>query len=117
MTGTELGEAVLGAAVLGGAALAELAFYLALGAALGAGYFALLHRALRLFTAEGAAEGAAERPAGGAAARFLAFYLLRFAAAGAVFYLVVQQGALPLLLSLLGFLLARFAGQRLAGGG
>lgn len=113
MTGTGLGEAVLGAAVLGGAALAELAFYLALGAALGAGYFALLHRALRLFTAE----GAAERPAGGAAARFLAFYLLRFAAAGVVFYLVVQQGALPLLLSLLGFLLARFAGQRLAGGG
>jgi hypothetical protein len=108
MTGAGLGEAGLG-----GAALAELACYLALGAALGAGYFALLHRALRLFTAE----GSAERPAGGAAARFLAFYVLRFAAAGLVFYLVVQQGALPLLLSLLGFLLARLAGQRLAGGG
>lgn len=106
MTGTALSDLALSDLALGDMALGDMAFYLALGAALGAGYFALLHRAVRLYAAKGAAEGSA--------ARFLAFYVLRFAAAGLVFYLVVQQGALPLLLALLGFLLARLAGQRLA---
>ena len=101
--------------------LGDLAFYLALGAALGAGYFALLRRAVRLYagrgTAQGTALGTAEGTVEGTAVRFLAFYVLRFAGAGLVFYLVVQQGALPLLMALLGFLLARIVAQRVARGG
>ncbi len=81
----------------------EIALYLLAGAALGGIYFFLLLRTVRLYTAEAKA------------ALVVPLYLLRLAAAGAAFWFIAQQGALPLLLALAGFLLARIAVQRWVG--
>lgn len=81
----------------------EIVLYLAAGAVLGAGYFALLHRTVRLHAAQAAA------------LHTIPLYLVRFAAAIAAFWFIAQQGALPLLAALFGFLIARFAMQRRMG--
>jgi F1F0 ATPase subunit 2 len=79
---------------------AALILYLLAGATLGLVYFAMLQWTVRLFT-------------DGAGGSFvLPLYAVRIAAAVLVFWLVAQQGALPLLLVLLGFLIARIAVQR-----
>lgn len=78
----------------------SLLLYLAAGAALGALYFAALYLSVSLFTAKAGA------------VRVLPLFLIRFAAAGGALWLVAQQGAVPLLLALAGFLFARTAAQR-----
>lgn len=82
---------------------AEAVLFLTLGAALGSAYFLLLLRTVRLHVAQ-------EK-----ASRILPLYLLRLVAAGVAFWLIAQQGALPLLLALLGFLVARLVIQRWVG--
>ncbi len=77
----------------------EVALYLLAGAALGAAYFLMLLRTVRAHTAQAGL------------ALVVPFYLLRIAAAAAAFWFIAQQGALPLLLALFGFLLARVAVQ------
>lgn len=79
------------------------ASYLALGAALGAAYFLLLLRSIRLH--------ASQAPA----VRVAPLYLIRIGVAVPAFWLIAQQGALPLVLALLGFLTARIAVQLCAG--
>ncbi|GAB4365883.1 MAG: hypothetical protein Kow00114_23420 [Kiloniellaceae bacterium] len=74
------------------------------GLALGAAYFLLLYRTVTLHAAQAGAGS------------LVPLYLLRFALAGAAFWFIAQQGALPLLLALAGFLAARFAVQRFVGG-
>ena len=81
----------------------EVLLYLAAGGLLGTAYFVLLFRAVSLHTAQAPV------------VQILPLYLLRFAAAGAAFWALAQQGALPLLTALLGFLLARVAVQRWKG--
>jgi F1F0 ATPase subunit 2 len=81
----------------------SLAVFLVSGAALGAAYFLLLHRAVRLHAASAGA------------LRIMPLHVLRAALAVAAFWIVAQQGALPLLLTLLGFLLARLLVQRRLG--
>lgn len=78
-----------------------IVIFLPAGAALGAAYFALLR--LSLPGSEGA----------GIAAVFLPLLLARVALAVGVFWIIAQQGALPLLIALLGFLLARIAAKRI----
>jgi len=77
----------------------DAAFYLMAGLALGAVYFTMLLRAVRLHAAKAAAVW------------IVPLHVSRFAAAVAVFWLVAQQGHLPLLLSLVGFLGARFVAR------
>ena len=77
----------------------EVARYLLAGAALGAAYFLMLLKTVRAYTAQARVVSV------------IPFYLLRIAAAGAAFWFIAQQGALPLLLALFGFLLARVAVQ------
>jgi F1F0 ATPase subunit 2 len=84
-------------------AIAALALYPLAGAALGALYFALVHRTARLHAASG--------PAG----RIIALYVARLALAVAVFWAIAQAGALPLLLALAGFVGARMAVTRRLG--
>lgn len=88
---------------MGSMSWAGLVLYVAVGAGLGALYFFLLYRTVRLHAAEAAA------------LRVVPLYLLRAGAALAVFWAVAQQGALPLLLALLGFLVARLLAQRWTG--
>lgn len=76
---------------------------LAAGAALGVFYFYVMYHAVRLHAAQAAAS------------KIALLYLLRGGAALAVFWVIALQGALPLLLALLGFLLARFVAQRWVG--
>lgn len=76
---------------------------LALGAALGAAHFLLLLRSVRLH--------ASQAPA----VRVAPLYLIRIGVAVSAFWLIAQEGALPLLLALLGFLAARVAVQLRAG--
>lgn len=83
--------------------LPHVATYLATGVALGAIYFLLLFRTVRLHASQAAAT------------RIVLLYVLRFALAASVFWVIAQQGAAPLLLGLLGFLIARVAGQRWVG--
>jgi F1F0 ATPase subunit 2 len=83
--------------------LREAAFYLAAGAVLGTAYFVLLLRAVRAHAGQGAA------------GRLISLYLLRLALAGSAFWMIVQQGAAPLLLAVLGFVLARTAVQHRIG--
>ena len=78
----------------------EIALYVTAGAAVGAVYFILLLRTARLH--------AAGAPAG----RIVPLYLGRLALAIAAFWIIAQQGPLPLLLALLGFLIARWVAQR-----
>lgn len=79
---------------------ARLAFYLAAGSALGTVYFVLLLRTARLHAAQASAS------------RIVPLYLVRIGTAVAVFWLIVQQGALPLLVALAGFLMTRMVFQR-----
>jgi F1F0 ATPase subunit 2 len=82
---------------------AEIALYLLAGAALGGAYFFLLLRMVQACTA------------GAKMNLVVPLYLLRLAAAGAAFWFIAQQGAVPLLLALAGFVLARIAVQRWVG--
>ena len=82
---------------------ADSALYLAAGLALGALYFALLFRTVRLHASQASA------------AQVIPLYVIRLAAALAAFWVIAQQGALSLLLALLGFLIARAASQRWIG--
>ena len=82
---------------------AHVAAYLAAGAALGATYFFLLFQTVRLHASRAAA------------IRIVPLYVLRFAVAVLAFWVIAQQGAAPLVLALLGFLIARVAAQRWAG--
>jgi N-ATPase, AtpR subunit len=72
---------------------------LAAGVALGVFYFTVMYRAVCLQAARTAA------------AKIVLLTLLRVGAALIVFWVIALQGALPLLLGLLGFLLARFLAQ------
>jgi len=78
-------------------------WYLALGSALGAAYFLLLLRSVSLHASQATA------------VRVAPLYLVRIGVAVSAFWLISQQGALPLLLALLGFLAARTAVQLCAG--
>ena len=75
------------------------AVFVAAGAVVGTLYFLLLYRTVQLHAA------------GAAAARVLPLYLLRAAGAVAVFWVISREGAIPLLLALAGFLVARYATQ------
>ncbi len=79
----------------------EIAAFIAAGLLLGAGYFALLRRAV--------AGQAAGRPA----LSLAALHGARLALAVAAFWLVAQLGAAPLLSAALGFMLARILAVRL----
>lgn len=81
----------------------DVALYLTAGVALGAAYFVLLLRTVRLHALQATAN------------RIIPLYFMRFAAAVSVFGVIAQQGALPLLLALLGFLAARLIAQRWMG--
>jgi F1F0 ATPase subunit 2 len=81
----------------------DVVLYLTAGAALGAVYFFLLLRTVRLHASQAAA------------IYIIPLYFMRFAAAVPAFWITAQQGALPLLLALLGFLTARLVIQRWAG--
>lgn len=78
----------------------DIALYLAAGGAVGTVYFISLLWTVRLHASQAAAS------------RIIPLYLLRLAIAVLAFWLIAQQGALPLLLALLGFLLARVVVQR-----
>jgi hypothetical protein len=73
---------------------------LAAGGALGVFYFTVMYRAVCLQAARAAA------------AKIVLLTLLRVGAALIVFWVIALQGALPLLMGLLGFLMARFLAQR-----
>jgi len=73
----------------------EAILFFAAGVLLGAGYFGLLYWSLHLHTAQA--------PIG----RTVSLYVLRLAMVAVAFWLIVQHGALPLLLALLGFLVSR----------
>ncbi len=81
----------------------DVALYLTAGAALGALYFLLLLRAVRLHASRAGA------------IRSVPLYLARLAVAIATFWVIVQEGAMPLLLALLGFVIARFFVQHRMG--
>lgn len=76
-------------------ATTDAILFLAAGVLLGAGYFGLLYWSVRLH--------ASPAPIG----RAVLLYVLRLAMAAVAFWLIVQHGALPLLLALLGFLVSR----------
>lgn len=78
------------------------AAFTAIGAVVGALYFLILYRTVQLHIA------------GAAVARVLPLYVLRAAGAVAVFWLIAREGAVPLLLALGGFVVARYAAQQLA---
>ena len=81
----------------------DVVSYLMAGAALGAVYFALLLQTVRLYASQAVA------------IYIIPLYFMRFAAAVSAFWITAQQGALPLLLTLLGFLIARLVIQRWMG--
>jgi F1F0 ATPase subunit 2 len=81
----------------------EWVLYITSGAAVGVVYFALLLRTVRLHSSRASV------------GHIIALYAIRMIAAISVFWLVAQNGALPLLLALMGFLAARIAIQRFAG--
>jgi F1F0 ATPase subunit 2 len=81
----------------------DVALFLAAGAALGALYFILVYRTARLHAA-----AAPLTP-------IVALYLVRLGLAAAAFWLIAQQGAIPLLLALAGFIAARMVVLRCAG--
>ena len=78
----------------------DIALYLAAGGALGAVYFLMLLWTVRLHAANAAAS------------HIVPLYIGRLVLAIAAFWLVAQQGPLPLLLTLAGFLIARWVAQR-----
>jgi F1F0 ATPase subunit 2 len=77
----------------------EYAFFAGIGAVTGALYFLILYRTVQMHAA------------GAAIARVFPLYLLRAAGAIAVFWMIAREGAVPLLLALAGFLVARYAAQ------
>lgn len=78
--------------------------FLAVGAVVGSLYFLLLFQTVRMHVSN-------------AGFRVIApLYLVRMAGAGAAFWAIAQQGAVELLLALLGFLAARYVFQRRATG-
>jgi F1F0 ATPase subunit 2 len=79
---------------------ASAILYLVVGVALGAAYFALLRREVELLFAQASAVSV------------IPLHLLRVGLAIVAFWAVAQQGALALLLALLGFLVARTAARR-----
>jgi F1F0 ATPase subunit 2 len=83
----------------------DAALYLTIGMIIGTVYFVLLLRTVRLHSCNAAAT------------HIMPLYLLRFATAITAFWFVAQQGALPLLLTLTGFLAARVGVQRWMGPG
>ncbi|MEZ5931059.1 MAG: ATP synthase subunit I [Alphaproteobacteria bacterium] len=76
-----------------------VALPLAAGIALGLLYFALMLKTVRLHASQDNAEW------------LIPLHLLRFAIAVPAFWLAAQWGALALLLTLAGFILARYAVQ------
>lgn len=80
-----------------------ISLYLAVGGAVGTVYFVLLLRTVRLFGSRAAIS------------LILPLYVLRIAGAVLAFWLVAQQGTVPLLTALLGFLGARAVVQWRAG--
>ncbi|HKJ72633.1 MAG TPA: ATP synthase subunit I [Alphaproteobacteria bacterium] len=85
--------------------LAAVGWALSVAAGLAAGlvYFGLLYRGVRM------------QLSNGSALSIIGLYVLRLALVGGVFWLLVQHGALNLLLGFGGFLIARFAARRVAG--
>jgi len=79
------------------------AFFVVAGLVVGAVHFVLLHRAVRLHAGNGGI------------ARIAPLHLLRGGLSVAAFWIVAQQGAVPLLAALLGFLIARVLVQRRLG--
>ena len=82
---------------------AAILLYPGVGAALGALYFTLLYRSVRLQTAQAAA------------IHIVPLHLMRAVAAIAVFRFVAQQGALPVVLALAGFVIVRLVVLRRVG--
>ena len=80
-----------------------VALYLMAGGALGAVHFVLLLGTVRQHVSQAAA------------IRIIPLYLMRLALAVSAFWIFAQQGALPVLFALLGFLIARIAVQRWVG--
>jgi F1F0 ATPase subunit 2 len=80
--------------------VSEIILYLLAGCALGVFYFFAVFHTIRLHVAQAALS------------RIIPLYLLRGLIALGAFWFVAQQGALPLLILLLGFLGARFMVQR-----
>lgn len=78
--------------------------FLGAGLMIGAIYFLMLARSLRLFSGSGGT------------GTVLRLSLGRYALAGAGFWLIAQAGALPLLSALLGFLVARSLAFRMEAG-
>ena len=81
----------------------ELVLWPVAGMLLGALYFLMLHRAVRLTTSHTAA------------IRIIPLHLTRVSVALAVLWIIAPQGALPLLLTVLGFVVARRVAQRSIG--
>lgn len=77
----------------------DTALYLLAGAVLGTIYFGLLLQTVRLH--------ASRVPA----IRIVPLYVLRLGAAVSAFWFIAQQGTFPLLVSLLGFFIARTTAQ------
>ena len=77
--------------------------YALTGALLGGAYFFLLFRALRLHLRQVATM------------RVVPLHLIRFGLVLVTFWVIVQAGAIPLLLAFIGFLAARFWVQRRLG--
>jgi F1F0 ATPase subunit 2 len=81
----------------------DVVLYPTAGAALGTVYFVLLLRTVHLHAAQVMT------------IYIIPLYLLRFGMVASAFWIIAQQGALPLLLTLLGFLIARLVIQRWKG--
>lgn len=79
------------------------ALSIAVGLAVGLAYFGLLYRTVRMQLGDGSALS------------IIGLYVLRLVVVGVVFWLLVQHGALSLLLGFGGFLMARFAARRIVG--
>jgi F1F0 ATPase subunit 2 len=75
--------------------------FFAAGIVAGILYFLLLYRTVQLYAA------------GAAAALVIPLYALRIVGAVALFWFAAQQGAIPLLLALAGFLIVRYGAQRM----
>lgn len=81
----------------------DFVLYAAVGGTLGLLYFFLLHRAVRLHAQQAAT------------LLTIPLHLSRVALAVLAFWSIAQEGSMPLLSALLGFLIARYATQRMVG--
>ncbi|MEG6508971.1 ATP synthase subunit I [Methyloligella sp. 2.7D] len=75
----------------------HIALFAAIGMALGAGFFALLHKEVGQF-ADGTPSG-----------KLVALHLVRLVGAAGLFWIIAQYGAAALLASLAGFTLVLFS--------